>query len=754
MGNDKPDPDAETVRAVTGDDATLPADGRPATITAGPRTIGRFRIDGELGSGGMGDVYRAYDTVLERAVALKVLHVRRGDAEADQRRRVLREARAAAALAHANTVTIYDVGEAGGEVFIAMELLEGQVLGDALARTASMERKLEWLLEAARALEAAHTRGLVHRDVKPDNMFITSTGTLKLLDFGIAKRDDDEGAVAGGDGGLGPSSLRTTEGRIVGTPRYMAPEQRIGTATDSRTDQYAWGLVAFELLTGAHARADDATMTSSDPAVVSKIPDSTDRAARLRAVADLPEEIAVMIMRALEARKEERFDSMSPIVRLLEGTIAGTRSGSPRQATGSTSLPPAQHARRTTSWRRRALGGSGMVIVSALGLLLWVRTTMRSTLEAPGASGAPRGLVGQVPARCRAEPKRTYPFRAERDLMALAPDGGLYIARNDSGTRTYEREVDGRLEPVPAFEGIPLVKQQHIFGTSFANMPALLAIGTDGAAAGWAESPRATVVGHHFFVRRLMKPVTQADVTMFGESNAMVVSFSDGQSEKAWVGVSIVGDGAPSWVATVKSGAMIGDPTVAATPERLAIAFADRDAMSFAWIDRTGSVMGQVLPVAPVRAAPAIAFAGDAALVYWVSNREGGVRLMSARLDISAPSFGTAKPALSEMVANVTPVTGPMPDGTFGVAWVGSGGGRHTLRAARIDEAGRQVDTLDLATGTEFSAMRWARTPRGFQLAWVDPDRAEVHAVRVTCADLEAAAARDARDAGADAQRP
>jgi serine/threonine-protein kinase len=141
----------------------------------------------------MGDVFRAYDTVLDRAVALKVLHTDRSADNGQRMRRVVREARAAAALVHPNAVTVFDDGEADNEVFIAMELLEGEELRSVLERgTATLAEKLRWLLEAARALAAAHERGLVHRDVKPENMFVCKGGTLKLLAFGIAKRDDVE----------------------------------------------------------------------------------------------------------------------------------------------------------------------------------------------------------------------------------------------------------------------------------------------------------------------------------------------------------------------------------------------------------------------------------------------------------------------------------------------------------------------------------------------------------------------------------
>jgi serine/threonine protein kinase len=164
----------------------------------------------------------------------------------------------------------------------------------------------------------------VHRDVKPENMFVCSGGTLKLLDFGIAKREDDDGAVPAAAVDMGPSSLRTTEGRRIGTPRYMAPEQHAGDATDPRTDEYAWGLVAFELLLGARAhvvadlrtKTTDGSDASPVPALVAQ------RLEVLRAAApEVSEHVVAAIGRALAPKKEDRFPSMAPIIAALEAKL-------------------------------------------------------------------------------------------------------------------------------------------------------------------------------------------------------------------------------------------------------------------------------------------------------------------------------------------------------------------------------------------------------------------------------------------------
>jgi serine/threonine protein kinase len=189
-------------------------------------------------------VYEARDVKLGRRVALKLLPV---GADEPGRQRLLREARAAAALDHPNAVIIYDVGEdEGGEMFIAMELVRGRplraMIGDP---SVPIARALRWLVDAARALGAAHRAGLVHRDVKPDNIVVREDGAAKVLDFGIARRDE---SVAAGD--LAAMSTVTADGSLVGTPRYWSPEQLRGEAVDARADQFSWAVTAFELLTG------------------------------------------------------------------------------------------------------------------------------------------------------------------------------------------------------------------------------------------------------------------------------------------------------------------------------------------------------------------------------------------------------------------------------------------------------------------------------------------------------------------------
>jgi TolB-like protein len=208
-----------------------------------PDRIGRYTIERKLGQGGMGVVYAARDDRLERTVALKTLSSMTTDPAA--RQRLWREARAAASVNHPNVCQIYEIGEDGGNVFIAMELLEGEVLAERLRRgPLSASEAVPAGLGILAALTALHGRGIVHRDLKPSNVFMTAHG-VKLLDFGLARPEVEATLSTIGD--------ITREGAVMGTPRYMAPEQVMGDPVDSRSDLFAAGAILFEMLAGRPA---------------------------------------------------------------------------------------------------------------------------------------------------------------------------------------------------------------------------------------------------------------------------------------------------------------------------------------------------------------------------------------------------------------------------------------------------------------------------------------------------------------------
>lgn len=298
------------------------------------RTFGRYRIEAPLGVGGMGVVYRAFDTLLRREVALKVLSTSEdppqgvrppaGTRTDEARARLLREARAAAALRHPCAVSVFDVGEVEETPFIAMELVLGRPLRSWMREGGvALETKVRWLVSIADVLDAAHAVDLVHRDIKPENVMVCPDGSIKVLDFGIAKRttrtsDEDGDDIA--DRASAPPSFRTKEGTISGTPSYMAPEQKTGGAIDARTDQYSWGVVACELVCGTHPRKAD----------LSEILDE--------ARDEVDPTVLDVIERALSGRPSDRFASMREIVSRLT-PIAGASSPALPSSDPGPSLP-------------------------------------------------------------------------------------------------------------------------------------------------------------------------------------------------------------------------------------------------------------------------------------------------------------------------------------------------------------------------------------------------------------------------------
>lgn len=213
------------------------------------KTVGRYQVIGRLGEGAMADVYRAVDPGIGREVAIKILKPEYARNEA-LNLRFLREARAAGALSHPNIATIYEVGDDGGAAYIAMELVEGQPLDAVLQAHGRMpyERVLQLGQQLAGALAYAHRMGIVHRDVKPSNILLSSDGrTAKLVDFGVARIDDP---ICGGDGA---HLDRTQFGQVIGTPRYMSPEQALSLPVDHRSDLFSLGIVLYEMVTGKAA---------------------------------------------------------------------------------------------------------------------------------------------------------------------------------------------------------------------------------------------------------------------------------------------------------------------------------------------------------------------------------------------------------------------------------------------------------------------------------------------------------------------
>jgi eukaryotic-like serine/threonine-protein kinase len=272
--------------------------------------LGRYRLDDKIGEGAMAGVYRAYDESIDRQVAVKVL---KEELARDQELsvRFLREARAAGALSHPNIATIYDVGVVDGVTYIAMELIEGQTLDAALLEQGRFpyERVLDLGVQLASALHYAHAAGIVHRDLKPSNILLAADGrTAKLLDFGVARMDRD----AGGEEEL----ARTQFGQLMGTPRYMSPEQALGKPLDHRSDLFSLGVVLYELITGKVAFPGSTLATLAIKIAQDKV-EPVERSA-----ADCPRGMSFIIDKLLAKKPEQRFQTAAALRDALQRELA------------------------------------------------------------------------------------------------------------------------------------------------------------------------------------------------------------------------------------------------------------------------------------------------------------------------------------------------------------------------------------------------------------------------------------------------
>ncbi len=301
---------------------------------------GRYRLDAQIGRGGMSTVYRAFDTVLERAVAIKLMH-REIAADSDQLERFRREARSVARLNHPHIVTVIDAGEEpsedgdGGTPYIVLEYVEGETLKQLIRREGSLEvtEALAYAIEIARALGAAHERLIVHRDVKPQNVLISEEGGAKITDFGIARTLTEEGL--------------TVAGRVLGTTDYVSPEQALGHPVTGQSDLYSLGVVLYEMLTGQVPFTSETPVAVAMRHVREQVPDVQQLRPEVSAAT------ASVVDRAVAKDLDYRYRDAQHMIAELEDVLAveAARSG---QATGEVTsvlrtLPG--ETRRRLPWR-------------------------------------------------------------------------------------------------------------------------------------------------------------------------------------------------------------------------------------------------------------------------------------------------------------------------------------------------------------------------------------------------------------------
>ncbi len=326
--------------------------------------LDRYELQELVGSGGMSSVYRAHDRLLDRMVALKVLHEHyRGDPEYVERFR--REARSVAVLSHPNIVTVIDRGEEGDAQFIVFEYVDGENLKRLIAREQPLPvaRALSLALQIARGLSFAHRNGLVHRDVKPQNILLNGDGQAKVTDFGIARAIDL------------PRGMTQT-GTVLGTSDYIAPEQAQGQRVDEQTDVYSLGVVLYELLTGE-------VPFPGENFVAIAMRHINDPPPSVRAVRpDVPPRVDAAVQRAMAKRPEDRFPTMADFGRELEACAGDTEEG-----TQVIAPPPrAVHRRRTSPWPL-VLVLLGLLAIGAAGAYLLLHDTGSGTPSANGSGG-------------------------------------------------------------------------------------------------------------------------------------------------------------------------------------------------------------------------------------------------------------------------------------------------------------------------------------------------------------------------------
>jgi eukaryotic-like serine/threonine-protein kinase len=362
-----------------------PKGAAPAQESVDPGWIGktiqdRYRIEEQLGAGGVGAVYRARHLALDRSVALKVLRKQHNERWVS-RQRFEREARELAKLSHSNIVAISDCGIDGDTPFLVMELLEGKSL-EARLREGPLPVgvALGFALELLEGLSFMHGRGLVHRDIKPGNVFLEQreqgAARLKILDFGLAKL-----VVQGADHSV------TRSGEVLGTPAYMAPEQATGEPTDARTDVYAVGLLLFEMLVGRRPfRGVDSEVLRQQ--LIEAMPLLSDTLPKER----LSRELDVVLQKATAKEKSKRFPDAKAMASALEEVLGGPRR-SARPPARLASRPPPAHsrgARRLPPKRRGVLGrvlSAGAVLVCGLALAaIVVAASVIYLLDSPEGS--------------------------------------------------------------------------------------------------------------------------------------------------------------------------------------------------------------------------------------------------------------------------------------------------------------------------------------------------------------------------------
>ena len=451
------------------------------SLATGTR-LGPYEILAPIGAGGMGEVYRAHDSRLDRTVAIKILPPTFA-ADLDRLQRFAQEARAAAALNHPNILSIFDIGEADGTTYVVSELLEGETLRARLQKAPVPLRKaINYAVQIAHGLAAAHDKGIIHRDLKPENLFLTNDDRVKILDFGLAKMMRQPGASDTGDAMT--VQVATEAGMVMGTVGYMSPEQVRGKTAVPESDIFAFGAILYEMVSGKRAfHRESAADTMS--AILHEEPADLTETAR-----NVPSGLERIVRHCLEKNPAQRFHSAGDMAFDLDAMADITSSKSGMQAA-------AQEVRAHESRRKLFAGALAVVVAAAiLGLGWWLGR--RAAITAPpeyqqitfrlgsitNARFMPDGNVVYSASWEGGEPQ-LYLARTDEngsreiglknaELLSVSKSGELAVRLNTFGVRAYAQA--GTLARVPLSGGTPREVLENVQDADWAPDGASMAV--------------------------------------------------------------------------------------------------------------------------------------------------------------------------------------------------------------------------------------------------------------------------------------
>jgi WD40 repeat protein len=452
-------------------------------LTSGIK-LGPYEIRSLLGAGGMGEVYRAHDSRLNRTVAIKVLPTS-FSADRDRLQRFAQEARAAAALNHPNILSIFDIGEEQGAPYVVSELLEGETLRERLRNgPLPIRRVVDYSLQVARGLAAAHDKGIVHRDLKPENLFLASDNRVKILDFGLAKLTGPQ--TNDGSGDAPTVQVATDAGVVMGTAGYMSPEQVRGKPADHRSDLFSFGAILYEMISGKRAFHGETSADTMSAILKEETPELSETAR------NVPPGLERIVRHCLEKHPAQRFQSAGDLAFDLEALTdvsAATKSGA--QA--------AVQQASVGSSRRQLAAAAGVIVLAAamLGLGWWLGRGKGATPLAEYKQITFRtGFIGNA----RYTPDGSIVYSASWD----GGDFQLYLARTDD---TVSRELGPKHAELLAISksGELAVRLNTVFMNGYARIGTLARVPLGGG------TPR-----------EVLENVQDADWSANGDSMAVV----------------------------------------------------------------------------------------------------------------------------------------------------------------------------------------------------------------------------------------